>query len=392
MLSYQDVYDAAKSLDADRLPLTQWVDYLDNAWTPASQLAYEGESEAVAFLLSRGADPKMIAEGYARAGNHVMVEQYRRKYPDCVNAIARGYAWAGDHERVERYRSQYHAWPECIAAGYVMAGDHVNVEMYRLQHGVTPSQIGCIYAQVNDPVHVAMYEELGASPEMVAAGYVLAKQEDRVAEYVETYHVKAFTLVPNYILIGDHAKVATCCEKNPALVEWAVKYYAKVNNYEQLALYQQKYHVDLDVVMEGHAMGGHHRQVIDIVMQKIIHEIQGLKTSWFYDHSEQIKSLQALHRNLIAPSARDKTLGDLLRRLGMPMDVVTARSPIFLQTILLHPSQPVQVDQNKYKTTLRQERAKEESDATSSESDESSVEYEQRPQRTGLRYRGGVND
>ena len=122
MLSYQDVYTAARDLDTKRIPETKWVDYLKDCWTPAGRLAYENNSDAVAFLLSRGADPKAIAEGYAMVGEHTNVETYRLTHGANIDVIAKAYAQVNNLEKVEIYE-QLGANIDEVAAGYGLAGN-----------------------------------------------------------------------------------------------------------------------------------------------------------------------------------------------------------------------------------------------------------------------------
>lgn len=178
---FQEFYDAAVAGDEERIKkmLDEGAiigEYKQGSMriNAAFQLAKDGKDQAVELLRKYGASVHDIARGYAVAGNHKKVEEYRRWHGASVAAIASGYAEGLHHEKVTEYYEKYKGdfnnknsftLTTAIAQGYVVANCTEKVEEYRNKE--TPASISAIaltYAELGN-TQAEVYLKINTLPE-----------------------------------------------------------------------------------------------------------------------------------------------------------------------------------------------------------------------------------
>jgi hypothetical protein len=198
--------------------------------TVSGVLALNGIDEKVALLRTLGASANFTAQGYALAGNHNKVEEYRTTHHACVNNIAQGYALAGNHNKVEEYRTQHQACVNVIAQGYALAGNHNKVEDYRTQHPT------CVHS--------------------IVRGYALAGNHNQVEKYRTQHHASVHFIAPGYAQGGNHNKVEEYRTKHQAFVNFIAQGYAEGGNHNKVEEYRTQYHASIDSIIYGYTLAG----------------------------------------------------------------------------------------------------------------------------------------
>lgn len=134
-------------------------------------------SKVEEYRITHEASPNAIAVGYAQASNDAKVEEYHLQHDADVSSIAMGYALANNHVRVEEYRLLYRADPGLIAIGYARTGNHGKVDEYRLRHLVNPDFIAMGYALAGNHSRVEYYRKhYNASLKTIAQGYARSSE------------------------------------------------------------------------------------------------------------------------------------------------------------------------------------------------------------------------
>lgn len=211
--------------------------------TVAGQLAYEGKDEAVEFLASTyQANVHGIIKGYAIAGNTEKVRAYllgKGNGASLIHAAAFGYAYGGYSEKANALLT-IGANPIAIVQGYALKANNHGVDEWLQQGPINYSAIAGYYARANNHERVeAFTNTYHVSQKEIARGYLLINHTDEAKKYYFNYdfycEIKAYTntlmedvstgsacpysiktleaIARGYAKAGNHTKVACCIEK-----------------------------------------------------------------------------------------------------------------------------------------------------------------------------------
>ncbi len=145
-----------------------------------------------------------------------------------------------------------------IAFGYALAKNHEKVKDYLDLYGASIDCIAYGYACVGDHEKVEEYRKAGASIDSIARGYACGEYDKEVEEYrKDGATIESIAL--GYALAENHEKVEEYCKKDGVGNNLVVLGYACVANHD----YVEKYRKDAsdDYIASCYALAGNHNKV-----------------------------------------------------------------------------------------------------------------------------------
>ncbi|MFC3907878.1 hypothetical protein ACFORL_02125 [Legionella dresdenensis] len=256
---FDAIYQAAKNNKTSELK-DQFLNYINSKppfLTPAGQHALEGNDKAVELLRRYGACPNSIAMGYAIAGNHAKVEEYRAPPHNAdKDLIAHGYAFVGNEEKVAWYRDKLKADIAFIAAGYALAGNDSKADEYFKQDKDLAHFIAAAYVSVGSDKKMKVYRDIHkADPSYIALAYATHNNHKKVEKYREKYKADVNEIVIGYALAANYDKVEEYRTKYKADVNAIAFGYALTQNHDKVEEYYSKHHACVRKIARAYSPG-----------------------------------------------------------------------------------------------------------------------------------------
>jgi hypothetical protein len=212
--------------------------------TPAEELAFEGNKEAVEFLRARGAAVENIARGFAKAGNFEEAERYHTEYGVHPNYIVGGFARGCQMDFVTEYLRKFGTVIDInfITIGYILS------LAYRPQ------------ASEDITEYVEAYRLNGADVNLLAQTYARIGNLQQVERYRTEFHADVDFIAIGFAVTGNLEQVERYQTEFGASVHLIAEFFALAGNIEQAERYRTEFHADVDFIANGFASSGYLEQ------------------------------------------------------------------------------------------------------------------------------------
>ena len=260
-MTYYAILKAARNQDETALKSALSTTLIDISkpgkceYTAVAHLAWENNTESVAFLLKHGANKNHAAYGAALGGHHQQVKHLIKQGAN-INWIAQGAAQGGSHKYTEFLRKKEGASINHIAAAAALAGYVNYAEFLRKEEGASSNWIAAGAARGGDTEYAEfLRKKEDADINWIALG---AAQGDHVnyAEFLLNKGANIDTTAQGAAECGNQ-KYAESLRKNQNANINYIALGAAAGGHRDEAESWRKKDADIDWIAQGAAHGGH---------------------------------------------------------------------------------------------------------------------------------------
>jgi hypothetical protein len=292
-LNFSQIYSLAKDGKQGELKALQLsghsLDVMDatGMYTPAMQLAAEGNKKAVSLLVNLGVNIDKVAKGFAIKGDYDEVQLYHTQHGANPDEIGAGLAMGNFHVRAQAYITYHHADPARVADGYAYINNQERIRKYieLYKSKIDKSTLGMMSATAGYSTEANSYSESDNETNyLITIGHVIANNQHEIQAYLQQEGHDKTNIGYAHALAGRAAKASLYCTDDNATA--VTKGFAASGHNMEVEEYRKKYNVSVDAIASMYAF-----------MERL-HEVVVYCTQHKADLSNLIPSLAAgLFRN-----------------------------------------------------------------------------------------------